>query len=877
MKKVLITIILTLTLLVSVSSVVFADYGGLSGDFSWYFESATGTLTLNGKGDYVNAPWQKDLPSYTTAIKKVVVTDGITSIGERFFINHPNITEVVLADSVEVIGDSCFYNCTSIEKLTLSASLKVVGESAFYGCGNIKELSLPDGIETVGKTAFYGLKNIGELILPESLKYIGDSAFEGCENARSLVIPGDLEYLGNAAFKKCGFESVVFPEEFSAVPEQLLMDNKNLASVDLPSSVQDIGACAFGGCTSMKSFVIPDGVSEIKASTFANCSSLEEIVIPDTVHTIGNQAFDGCSSMKSFELPAAITSIGNFAFQSCTSLEVFVVPVGINKLGAGMFRNCTSLVRVQLHDNITDIGMYTFLDCTSLESITIPGKVKEIGYSTFWGCTSLKSLTIEEGVEVIDDAFRGCTALESLILPSTVKTIKQYAFYECTGLESISFNEGLTGISRNAFSGCSSLKSLVFPTTLGGGSDNAFENCTSLESVKFNGTLTTISEYMFANCTSLKTVEMCDSIVNISERAFSNCTSLTDVKLSASLETIQAGAFRGTAISEIVLPETLKYIYNPFYGCDNLTELRVPASVRTFHIQEPNVHMDVYFEGYELPAIRSAHRNPEAPLTYHVYCNAQPANSADSYEWSTYMEIELIYMHDYEDEWTVDFVATENSTGQKSRHCKHCLAKTDIIEIAKKIELIDSSEKFIDVTESWAKAGIDYVVSYGYMNGTGNGSTFSPTGTMSRSMIVTVLYRIAGQPIHSGNNPFADVDDGWYYDAVLWAYENGIVTGTSATTFAPNGDVTREQMATFLYRFAKYMGYDTSAKADLTAFPDEGKVGSWAKDALAWANAEGLVTGAVVGGETVLNPAGYATREQVATVLMRFCMTVIEE
>ncbi|MBR5448334.1 MAG: S-layer homology domain-containing protein, partial [Clostridia bacterium] len=143
--------------------------------------------------------------------------------------------------------------------------------------------------------------------------------------------------------------------------------------------------------------------------------------------------------------------------------------------------------------------------------------------------------------------------------------------------------------------------------------------------------------------------------------------------------------------------------------------------------------------------------------------------------------------------------------------------------------------------------------------------------------IVTVLYRIAGQPKHSGNNPFKDIETGWYYDAVLWAYENGIVTGTSATTFAPNGDVTREQMATFLYRFAKYMGYDTSKSANLTTFPDASKVGSWAYDALAWANAKGLITGAKGSdGVNRLNPQGAATREQVATILMRFCQAYEE-
>jgi hypothetical protein len=200
---------------------------------------------------------------------------------------------------------------------------------------------------------------------------------------------------------------------------------------------------------------------------------------------------------------------------------------------------------------------------------------------------------------------------------------------------------------------------------------------------------------------------------------------------------------------------------------------------------------------------------------------------------------------------------------------------TDIIVIAKLVEIIDTSKKFTDVVESWSKPGIDYVVSYGYMNGTGNGTTFSPSDTMTRAMIVSVLHRIAGKPAPSVKNPFKDLESGqtWYHDAVIWAYENGIVTGTSATTFAPTGAVTREQMATFLYRFAKFMGYDTTASADLSKFPDEGNVGSWAYDALAWANAEGLITGAVVNGKTVLNPQGAATREQVATILMRFCQS----
>ena len=182
---------------------------------------------------------------------------------------------------------------------------------------------------------------------------------------------------------------------------------------------------------------------------------------------------------------------------------------------------------------------------------------------------------------------------------------------------------------------------------------------------------------------------------------------------------------------------------------------------------------------------------------------------------------------------------------------------------------------FNDTDGHWATEAIEYVVNNGLMNGVGDGSSFAPDMSLTRGMVVTVLYRANGSPNMGFMNVFLDVKEGTYYDkAAEWAYNNGIVTGTSKTTFAPNGDVTREQMATFLYRFANYMGYSTDNKADLSNFPDEGKVGSWAKDALAWANANGLITGSKGSDGVVrLDPQGKATREQVATILMRFCNT----
>ena len=142
---------------------------------------------------------------------------------------------------------------------------------------------------------------------------------------------------------------------------------------------------------------------------------------------------------------------------------------------------------------------------------------------------------------------------------------------------------------------------------------------------------------------------------------------------------------------------------------------------------------------------------------------------------------------------------------------------------------------------------------------------------MSRAMLVTVLWRLEGSPAISGSNPFTDLKQAWYKDAVNWAYQNSIVNGTDADKFSPNGNITREQMAAILYRYSEYKGKDVSARADISAYPDADTTHSYAKEAISWTNAEGLITGSKEGNQTVLAPRASATRAQVATILMRYC------
>ena len=189
---------------------------------------------------------------------------------------------------------------------------------------------------------------------------------------------------------------------------------------------------------------------------------------------------------------------------------------------------------------------------------------------------------------------------------------------------------------------------------------------------------------------------------------------------------------------------------------------------------------------------------------------------------------------------------------------------------------VDVTQMFTDVEKNWAYPGIQYCVTHGIMGGMGDG-TFAPTGTTTRAQIVQILYNLEGTPAVSGTTPFTDLTANWYKPAILWAYQNNVVAGTSPTTFDPERPVTREQIAVILtqYMFHVLKMERTWTPADLSTFPDGANVSSWAKEAMQDAVALGLINGSKApDGKVYLDPQGSATRQQVATILMNFCQNV---
>ena len=216
---------------------------------------------------------------------------------------------------------------------------------------------------------------------------------------------------------------------------------------------------------------------------------------------------------------------------------------------------------------------------------------------------------------------------------------------------------------------------------------------------------------------------------------------------------------------------------------------------------------------------------------------------------------------------------TETETGVKTFTCTRCgETRTEVIPAT---GVMDVTKMFTDVSHSWADDGIQYCVTHQLMSGIGN-NLFGPKLTTTRAQIVQILYNLEGEPKVSGTTPFTDLTQDWYQDAVRWAYQAGVVAGTSSTTFEPDRPVTREQIAVILMEYVtRVLKLErTWTPADLSTFPDADSVSDWAKDAMADAVALGLISGASNGGQTLLEPQGSATREQVATILMEFCKNV---
>ena len=518
-----------------------------------------GTLTISGTGtmkDYNSS----DNPSpvcNNSKVKKIVIEDGVTSIGDHAFRSCNNLTSITIPDSVTSIGDAAFRSCSSLTSITLPDSVTSIGDYAFGFCVGLSSITLPDSVTSIGDSAFYHCGSLTGITIPDSVTSIGNEAFYGCTRLTSITIPDSVTSIGEAAFHGC----------FS------------LTSITIPDSVTSIGKYAFSDCESLTNITISDSVTSIGAYAFQYCSRLTNITIPDSVISIGEWAFRDCSGLTSITIPKSVTSIGNDAFYGCNNLTVYLesgstltsndLGVDESKIvsysqwnednltwklyedgtltisGTGTMKNYndtdklspaymnSNVKKVVIEDGVTSIGNSVFDSCSNLASITIPNSVTSIEVAAFYGCSNLTSITIPDSVTSIgDSAFESCSNLTNITIPKSVTSIGYAAFADCSSLTSITIPDSVTSIGDWAFISCSGLTSITIPDSVTSIGNYAFRYCSSLTSITIPDSVTSIGELAFDDCSSLTSITIPDSVTSIGKDAFQNCRNLTTISLS---------------------------------------------------------------------------------------------------------------------------------------------------------------------------------------------------------------------------------------------------------------------------------------------------------------------------------------------------------
>ena len=437
-------------------------------NLTWTLD-ATGTLTISGNGNMYNydaCPWYPE----EEAIKKVIIEDGVTSIGKYAFFNCYELkevelpsslndihdyafyaccalTDVVLPNSVDYIGDWAFGYCNSLSNVSLSSSLIDIGDYAFYMCTSLKQIDIPSGVNWIGDGAFCYCIGLTEVYIPDYVRYIGDATFAGCKGLTRVLISNPGCDIGARAFADCkALEHLYY---MGTEADWALVDvaegNECLTNAEIHFTV-DHGTCG----DDLRWTLDYDGVLSVFGTGAMSDwfytdwedhkSSITAVELEYGVTNIGNNAFQSCENLTSITIPGSVTRIDNYSFYGCEGLTEIQIPDSVTRIGSMAFYTCTGLTDIDIPDAVTYIGDEAFEYCTGLMSVTIPSKVTTLGWHAFGDCTGLKNITISEGVTVIDS----------------------YSFIDCENVTRITLPESLTEIGKYAFSGCDKIAEVYY-------------------------------------------------------------------------------------------------------------------------------------------------------------------------------------------------------------------------------------------------------------------------------------------------------------------------------------------------------------------------------------------------------------------------------
>lgn len=515
------------------------------------------TLTLSGTGGtgsflYEQPAWYP----YKDTIKKLVVNEGITTIGSDAFKNFSKLTTVVLPSTMLKISHRAFWGCVSLMNISIPDSVVFIGQNAFLNCSSLQSIELPDGAE------------------------MKDSVFSGCSSLTYVKLPSRLTRLENSTFWAC----------------------KALTNVQLPSTITEIGSNAFTLCTSLSSIQLPAGLVEIGKSAFSYCQSLTSVTLPDSLKRLYSYAFDSCDSLRTVNVGSQLAVMGLNPFKSCSSLvnlnasannyfnfvdsviyskdmktlicypegrmvDTYTIQQGVTTIGEGSFTsfkgyNEPLIKTLIIPDSVTSIEDQAFFG-TRIKNISMGKNVKEIGAEAFLWC-DFPSIDLPSTLTRIgDEAFKFNYYLSSITIPKSVVSIGKQCFYRNQRLQAVNVaSDNPCYSSKDGVLLTKDKKTIVqYPS---GKKDTSYIMPDSVEELE---------EYAFVYNSDLENITFSDNLRIIKDSNLQDFDYIKSITLPDNLTVIEPYCLRLSRLENVTVGKRLVRISNAFQNCYSLSQI----------------------------------------------------------------------------------------------------------------------------------------------------------------------------------------------------------------------------------------------------------------------------------------------------------------
>lgn len=540
-----------------------AENGECGENISWIFDG--GILEISGSGEMENylvskEPWY----SVRSEIKAVIVSEGVTTVGNGAFYDCSNLTSVTLPSTLTSVGSNAFADCEGLESIVLPANLAKIGEMAFYASG-IREIAIPASVTSIGVDAFGWCDYLAKITVDEN-----NAAFSSDENG--VLYSKDktvlMKYPGNSA----------------------------LTVFEVPETVAEISDYAFENSYKIKTVCIPESVSSIGYGAFFN-SYLEKIIVNSDNQNYSSDSFGVLfnkdkttliqypinSNVTDYTVPETVTGIENGAFHNSVSLECVHISSDVVTIGEGIL----DFTDAYICSDSDDCAAKDYADANGIDFV-VCGEHSEgrkiiasgsCGDYTFWTLYDDGEIVIsgEGGTDDFDANAAPWSDYADTIVKATVSegvtSISDNAFNGCESLENIVISNTVTDIGSCAFAGCSSLKNLVIPESVKAIGSEAFAGCTNIFSVRYLGEVDGWCAIQFESTNS--------NPAYFAEEFYIKGNPVVDVVVPDGTETVGAYAFAGVdSVSSVTLPDSLNKIgAGAFMGCTGFEYIHIPASV----------------------------------------------------------------------------------------------------------------------------------------------------------------------------------------------------------------------------------------------------------------------------------------------------------